>query len=244
VKGIAGHSQGVIPALVLSSSSTYVDFARRSCVALQYMFWHGARAQQVFPVVSLPAKLLREAGADAPTPMLSVRGLALEVLLKHVAQINNTQNNVVPSLPGLGASAVQSSSLAINKVHVALVNGEAPTNVVVSGHPVLLHKLRTLLLALQADPNQSQSRIPYSKRKPDFAMSFLPVSVPFHCPILAPAVELIAQDALRLGLTFSAKDLLVPVFATDDVFNLQDFQGIVFFRIVPTRCRLGVCIRV
>jgi len=145
IRACSGHSQGVVAAVVLASSVSLEHFSALATRAMLYMFWHGARVQQVFPPTILPAKILREA-SEKPTPMLSVRGLPLATLKKFLAQVSGT--------------------------YVALINGEAPSNIVVSGHPVSLYRLQSLLATVQADSTQSQARIPFSKRKLEFSTSF------------------------------------------------------------------------
>ncbi len=127
--------------------------------------------------------------------MLSVRGCPRHVLDRFVEQIPGTC--------------------------IALVNGESPPNLVVSGHPIDLHKLQSLLATIQADAADSQVRVPFSKRKLEFSTSYLPVTAPFHSPLLAAAIPLIRADLARLQITLSAKDLAIPVLSTADGMNLQ-----------------------
>lgn len=44
-----GHSQGVVSAVVVASATTADDFKVRALDAVKYLFWHGARTQQVTP---------------------------------------------------------------------------------------------------------------------------------------------------------------------------------------------------
>lgn len=61
-----------------------------------------------------------------------------------------------------------------------------PRAVVVVGHPESLHTLSMLLNEKETRKEDSldQSRIPHSKRKHEFRLVYLPVSVPFHSQLL------------------------------------------------------------
>jgi len=54
------------------------------------------------------------------------------------------------------------------------------------GHPESLHSLSVLLNEKETrkDDNLDQSRVPFSKRKKEFRLVYLPVSVPFHSQLL------------------------------------------------------------
>ena len=108
--------------------------------------------------------------------MLSVTGLPYTILSKFIDKTNST----------FGASSVT------KKLYLSLVNGMDVC--MVTGHPYSLLNLQSLLKSIQAEPSENQDRIPFSKRKTKFHMSFMPVSAPFHCPLLEPAVALILHD--------------------------------------------------
>jgi len=208
VEGLSGHSQGVVSAVVVSCAGTVADFVVKTQQAIRYMFWHGARTSQVFQAATLPPRLLEESvekGWGIPTPMLSIRGLEQQRVEQFVTKVNT---NIAPK----------------RQVHIALVNGRK--SVVVAGEPHTLHMLRSLLATAQANANESQSRIPYSKRKPVFSCSYLSVSAPFHTPLLAPAVPLIMADIKRLNIEMDSRALKIPVFSTFDASNLQGSKNL------------------
>jgi fatty acid synthase subunit alpha len=135
--------------------------------------------------------------------MLSVTGLPYTVLSKFIEKTNATFG----------------SSSATRKVYLSLINGMDVCSV--TGHPYSLVNLQSMLRTIQAESDENQDRIPFSKRKLKFHMSFLPVSVPFHCPLLEGAVEKIMAD-LDLPELASLKNLTVgdfhgiPIWATND----------------------------
>jgi fatty acid synthase subunit alpha len=67
-----------------------------------------------------------------------------------------------------------------------------------------------------------QSRVPYSKRKKEFSAKYLRASVPFHSQHLTSAVKLLTNDMKTLGIEFSAKNLVVPVYST---LNGEDLRA-------------------
>jgi fatty acid synthase subunit beta len=68
-----------------------------------------------------------------------------------------------------------------------------------------------------------QSKIPYSKRKPNFTVRFLPVQVPFHSHYLQECTErVLKNDAQSL---WDHQELKLPVFHTEsglDISTLKD----------------------
>jgi fatty acid synthase subunit alpha len=158
------------------------------------------------PLLSSPPLLVLRDAPSVPTPMLSVTGLPVSVLSKFIEKTNAT----------FGSSSVT------KKLYLSLINGMDTCSV--TGHPYSLVNLQANLRAIQADPEENQDRIPFSKRKVKFHMNFLPVSVPFHCPLLAPAVDLIMKD-LAENAHLASCGLLeltashfqgIPVYATND----------------------------
>jgi fatty acid synthase subunit beta len=92
--------------------------------------------------------------------------------------------------------------------HVALVN--SVSNFVVSGPERTLAALIRSLQVASATDAQSQTRVPFSQRKPLPAIRFLPITIPCHCPLLDEAVPLIESD-LGDSCSIQAKSLEIPV---------------------------------
>jgi fatty acid synthase subunit beta len=68
---------------------------------------------------------------------------------------------------------------------------------------------------LKAPTGLDQSRVPFSQRKIKFSSRFLPITAPFHSIYLKPAVAIILNDVAKSACGFDAKDLKIPVYATD-----------------------------
>eukprot|EP01127_Copromyxa_protea_P004216 TRINITY_DN14111_c0_g1_i1.p1 TRINITY_DN14111_c0_g1~~TRINITY_DN14111_c0_g1_i1.p1 ORF type:complete len:3881 (+),score=986.19 TRINITY_DN14111_c0_g1_i1:27-11669(+) len=194
---VAGHSQGVVSAVVISKSSTHEEFIANSIKALQMLFWIGLRSQQVFPETTLSPKILSDSldhDEGIPMPMLAVSNLALPEL----------QNQIDISNKFLRDG---------QKIEVSLLNG--PRTIVCSGPPKSLYGLNLLLRKLKAPATGDQSKIPFSERKVRFSTKFLPISSPFHCSYLEAAVDLVLEDVKRNSLAFNDAPLAIPVIRTD-----------------------------
>lgn len=188
VSAAIGHSQGVVSAIVFAISKNQDDFVQNTVHFVQYMFFHGLRVQQMRPMPSI---------SDAITPMLSVRKLQVEMVEKVIVQVN--QKLQLTSSTGL---------------QVSLVNGY--TSCCVSGPLSAVKVLHKTLETMCVGPHESQTRIPFSKRKPVVSMSYVNVSSPFHSELLKCAYPSIMDDVARLNLKCSPSDLQVPVFSTAD----------------------------
>ena len=111
--GATGHSQGIVSAIAISASSTYEQFVLSSKKALKWLFLARSRAQAAFPVVSLEPSIIAdsvEGGEGVPSPMLTVVGLNLRDLERHV----DTPLQTYPALPNLRSMAASRPPLAYN----------------------------------------------------------------------------------------------------------------------------------
>ena len=196
--GATGHSQGIVSAVAISASSTDEEFILNSKKALKWLFLAGSRAQAVFPVVSLEPSIIAdsvEGGEGVPSPMLTIVGLNLKDLERHVAATNKY-------LPDN------------SKLCVSLHNSIKAF--VVTGPSRALHGLVTALRKVRAPSGLDQSKIPFSKRKPVFHVRFLLVGVPFHSPYLTDAVDVLLDDDLKGEELWENDELQIPVYHTAD----------------------------
>lgn len=182
---------------MIASSATEDEFVRNAEKALGLLFWIGTRAQQVFPPTTLNPTILEDSissNEGNPTPMLAITGLREDQVLKH---LDATNAHLAPD----------------RQIKVTLFNG--PRSFVCTGPPQSLYGLNRSLRKLKAPTGLEQSRVPYSQRKLKFSSRFLPITAPFHSTYLESAVTIIQDDIKRENLRFDAKDLVIPVFATD-----------------------------
>lgn len=195
--GTTGHSQGIITSAVIASSNTEEEFTRNAEKALGLLFWTGTRAQQVFPPTTLNPTILEDSLSNNegnPTPMLAITGLREDQVLSN---LDATNAHLAPD----------------RQIKVTLFNG--PRSFVCTGPPQSLYGLNLSLRKLKAPTGLEQSRVPFSQRKLKFSSRFLPITAPFHSNYLESAIDILVQDIQRGNLTFDAKDLAIPVFATD-----------------------------
>ncbi|KAG9378266.1 Fatty acid synthase beta protein [Pyrenophora tritici-repentis] len=193
-KGMAGHSQGVVVAATLSTTTTWESLHYALVQALTVLFEIGVAAQEATPDMDIPASVIAEttnAGEGSPTPMLNVAGCDLKRLQSYMNKVNGFLNES-------------------QRVSIALINGR--TNFVVAGPTLSVCALARTLRRLKASPEEFQDKKPFSSRKPEFSLQFLPISAPFHTPHLDKAVPgvLAALESVRL----CPSSFRVPVYHT------------------------------
>lgn len=197
--GGTGHSQGIISAAMVALASSTEDFIKGAEEVVKILFWTGLRAQEACPLLTLHPEMVREAeehGEGTPSPMLSISGLPMQLIEKHLVPINA---RLPPS----------------DQLSVGLKNG--PQAFIVCGGPPGLYSLVLGLRPLQAG-EEDQSRVPHSKRKLKFRMRYLPVSVPFHSQRLHQAIPVILKDIERTGCSFFSSSTTAAHFP---VFHLE-----------------------
>lgn len=205
--GSTGHSQGIVTALAIASSSSWESFLENSLKAISLLFFIGSRCLVSYPRTTLPPTMLQDSLENAegrPSPMLSVRDLSIEQVQNFIDQTNK-------HLP-------EEKHIAIS-----LINGAR--NLVVSGPPESLYGLNLTLRKNKAPSGLEQSRIPFSERKLKFSNRFLPIFAPFHSHLLTDATELILEDIEEEQLFFDKKDIQIPVYDTFDGQNYQDYTN-------------------
>lgn len=179
------------------------------------LFWIGTRAQQVFPPTTLNPTVVEDSISNNegnPTPMLAVTGLRESQVVKYLQETNS---HLAPD----------------RQIEVTLHNG--PRSFVCTGPPQSLYGLNLSLRKLKAPTGLDQSRVPFSQRKIKFSSRFLPITAPFHSIYLKSAVPILLADADKYKLRFQAKDLKIPVYATDSgklfFFFVVGFRKFFFF---------------
>ena len=196
-KGATGHSQGVVSAVAIASSSSWASLEENVIKAVRLLFLIGLRGQEFFPLLSVEPHIVADAvenNEGVPSPMLAVNGLGLKALEGFIKKTNS-------HLP------------ANSQIGVSLYN--ASTMHVVTGPPKSLYGLATALRKIMAPAGLDQSKTPFSKRKAVFNMRFLPVNVPYHSPYLQGATEKLVQQDLDGQDLFSVKDISMAIYNTE-----------------------------
>lgn len=207
--GATGHSQGLVSAATVASSSSWESFYEESLKAMTILFYIGVYAQRQYPNTSLPPSLLEDSiaeGEGKPYPMLSVRDLTRPQLESFI----ETTNKHLPKE---------------KHISISLVNGAR--NMVVTGPPQSLYGLNLTLRKAKAPSGLNQGRIPHSERKLRISNKFLPVTSPFHSHLLNGATELVVKELAAAGISYKASDMKIPVFDTYDGSDLRENSNIV-----------------
>lgn len=216
VSGTTGHSQGIIVAAVTAAADSWDSFYRLSNAALSILFWIGVRSQQTFPQTSIPPEVVadsRTSNEGTPTPMLSIRDLPQRLVERELAATNK---HLSPH----------------SQLSISLIN-DSRNNIVVAGSPTSLAALNVRLHRQRAPPDVDQMRVPFSKRKPTFSTTFLPISSPFHTSSLARVTKAVTEDLREV--TINSSCLQIPVYHT---FTGEDIRTLGNFDLVPVLVRM------
>lgn len=207
--GGTGHSQGVVTACIIArdDGQDWAGFVDSALVGLRLLFYIGLRGSEAFPPQTLaPATVQKcvDNNEGVPTPMLSVTGLPLASLQKHIDTANG-------HLEAEGAG----------KVAISLYNGQRAF--VVTGPPASLAGLASGLRMVRADDkDREQARTPHSKRKPVFTIRFLPIGVPYHSSYLTSCSDRVVNEDLPGDESFWDRSRLsFAVWHTEDGHDLR-----------------------
>ncbi|MFT7625150.1 MAG: fatty acid synthase, partial [Myxococcota bacterium] len=184
VAAAAGHSQGIAAAIFASETWRRPDPARRAADYVRILFFLGLRLQQVGTLAAPTPTTLARSREDGhePTPMAAVSGLDSRTLDAVIGRLG----------------------LPITR---ALANTRRRHGV--SGAPEHLEALRLELEAAGAATRKAHAAGQHFGRVAAAQWAYLPVSAPFHSPLVADAAR---QARLDLSdLTISASDLAFPV---------------------------------
>ena len=192
--GTTGHSQGIVTAAAIATATDWQSFAKAAFNAITMLFWIGMRSQQAYPRTSLAPSILQDSiehGEGTPTPMLSIRDLSRSQVQAHI----DATNEYLP---------------ADRHVAISLVN--SARNFVVTGAPISLHGLNLRLRKVKAPTGLDQNRIPFTERKVRFVNRFLPITAPFHSPLLTEAFKHIQDDLSQIQMP--GRSLVMSVYNT------------------------------
>ncbi|KAJ1733092.1 fatty acid synthase alpha subunit Lsd1, partial [Coemansia biformis] len=133
--------------------------------------------------------------------MVYVRGLAQPALKAVLAEFNEAQ---------------MSDS---DHVHLAVTNSH--DQFVVAGTILSAVQLVAVLRERSAQPDEDQSKVPFSRRRPVITASYVDITVPYHSALLEGAVDLIHTIALDKQWVLAAADMQIPVRACDDGHDIR-----------------------
>ncbi|KAJ2607731.1 fatty acid synthase alpha subunit Lsd1, partial [Coemansia sp. RSA 1365] len=205
---ITGHSQGIVAAAVLALVTNEESFYSVSKVALGLLMLGGVFPQQDYPLTKPSAVF---ADSAFPTPMARVLNLTHAQLESAIARYNQKQEQ-------------QQQKVSVSsKIYLSLTNSSKMH--VVSGNTASL-SLFIQVLKQEFDTNGAdQTRIPFSKRKPGVSIKYLSINGPYHCELLAHALEGACAYATKKGWCMDGDSLRRPVRTYEDgrdIYGIQD----------------------
>eukprot|EP00808_Paulinella_micropora_P024899 g5996.t1 len=191
-----GHSQGIIPACVVSASDNHDDILKHSKTVVQTMQQMGIvfidKMKKMLPPPEI-FEICKERHWGPPHSMMSILGWTAPQVQALIEKTNAT-----------------------DKLALALYN--QTKSIVVSGFPEAIVKLRLAILEAEEKAKEENkglptARIAFSKRVPPARMQFLPIPVPFHSPfgrsILIESLRVL--NALDCRIDIKGDDLHFPV---------------------------------
>ncbi|MGM1061647.1 hypothetical protein [Saccharothrix sp. Mg75] len=197
-----GHSIGLQAAVVAGLRPTRLDeFLDLVAASVRLVVVSLVRAHQVAPDPEPDPALVaayRGSRGAAPGPMASVTGMSREELDDLLTGTADT------------ADTADTAGAPATTVTLGLLN--APTAHVLSGPTAAL-------LALRAARPEFE--------RPGVTWAFLPNTIPFHTPALAPVVDRVRADADFTGPWPTPDRLAIPVYAADGPRNLQHADDLV-----------------
>ncbi|KAF7512381.1 hypothetical protein GJ744_001949 [Endocarpon pusillum] len=201
-RGMAGHSQGVVVAAAIAMAHDWTSFSEAVKFALTILFYIGVHSQEVSPQSTVPSKISQQAienGEGFPTPMLNVSNCSYSTLQKLIDAVNEYLDPV-------------------ERIGIGLING--PSNIVVCGPILSLCALNTSIRQVKVSPGLDQSKIAFSTRRPEITSRYLPISAPFHSPLLEEACAAAIRDLSDIQI--HSGNLRTSVYHTKTGQDLKD----------------------
>ncbi|TGK11866.1 ACP S-malonyltransferase [Leptospira fletcheri] len=190
--GTSGHSQGVIPAVLIALGKEGDEFYKEFSKFLKFVLYLGYRAQEQYGLFQPGEDLLKgneEVGDKQPAPMVAVLGYSQADLSDRVKAFNSETGST-----GHGA------------LYVSLFN--TPDSNILSGDP---YKLLAFRKKYKAEMDEKKVKFVY-----------LRTTAPFHCPLMDETENTVPKDMQRIGFSYKGSDLKIPVFSIFDGRNFQN----------------------
>ncbi|KAH6719177.1 fatty acid synthase subunit beta dehydratase [Leptodontidium sp. MPI-SDFR-AT-0119] len=218
LSGLAGQSQGAIVAATLAGVTEWKDFHNGFIQATTILFHLGSAAQENTPKPSTLPFLSEDSVAEGEglcSPMLHIAGCVQGQLDRSIATLNR---QLEPN----------------SQISIGVVN--APLDVVVTGPTLSLCALAANLRKIKSPNGVDQTRIPVSKRKPEFSMQFLPTSVPLHSIHLAHAAALATRRLSHIHMPPSK--IRLPTY---DCHTGSDLRSSTSSDLIPKLVQMVLC---
>ncbi|KAJ2160631.1 fatty acid synthase alpha subunit Lsd1 [Coemansia sp. RSA 552] len=193
--------QGISTAAVFSMLSDEDSFEKNSRSLLAIAMIIGAVAQFQYPYDASVHDTDALVASTRPKPMVHIRGLTRDRLEVLLAEFNAQEQNTS------------------RHVHLAITN--TSDQFIVAGIVASAAKLVKFLDLHSASPEEDQSKVPFSLRRPVISTSYLGTTAPHHCSLLDGAAKEAYNYAQEKGWVFDATDMRLPVQAGDDGHDIH-----------------------
>lgn len=190
---LTGHSQGMMPALLIAESPQGEVSLERMLQYLHYMLWQGLHMAQ-------SAGQAATASGEA-TPMAAISGPNAKLLQGEIDRLNK----ILP---------------ANDRLMLALHN--TPTRHVVSAAPVRLLQLQAALQARADQEPKLKRQGKYAGKPTIFVWEWLSVGAPFHSDHMAQGLAAMRRTVAEIEFSLSAKALRVPVLSPNTLLLYND----------------------
>lgn len=175
---LIGHSQGIVAATTVALSCNYHEFLHISKQMSRLLFWIGVRAQQAF-VYTVQGNSTVQSSFGPVGPMIAVLKLPISLVESAISRTN-----------ALLEQRSRNTASTIAQLTLGLVNGPRACVVVGTLRAIKIFVDEVLpTIGVPSHQQLEQSRIPFSLRKPEYSISPVSSTVPFHSPLLTSAVE-------------------------------------------------------
>ncbi|KAJ2157084.1 fatty acid synthase alpha subunit Lsd1 [Coemansia sp. RSA 552] len=192
---------GVSTAAVFSMLSDEDSFEKNSRSLLAIMMTIGAIAQLQYPYDMDVNDTDASLASARPMPMVHIRGVTRDRLVMLLAEFNSQEQNTS------------------RHVHLAVTN--TSDQFIVAGIMTSAVKLVKFVSSHSASPEEDQSKVPFSQRRPVISTSYLGITAPYHCSLLEDAAQEIYQYAQEKGWVFDAGNIRLPVHGCDDGHDIR-----------------------
>jgi 3-oxoacyl-ACP reductase-like protein/enoyl reductase-like protein/acyl dehydratase len=204
IVSLTGHSQGMLPALLIAESSTGEVNTDRFLNYFQYMAWQGLFMAQSARRAS--AKWGEEGGVTSEaTPMAAISGLEVERLQALVTKVNE--------------------NLAADRQLVVSLQNTRSRNVV-SGPPQSLIELQKTLESRGKKEAALKKAGRFAGTPLQANWEYLGVSAPFHSPHMQGGFDELKEVLEQIGFQARSRDLVLPVLSPVDGTLLNDAEDL------------------
>lgn len=197
IRSTTGHSQGIMPAMLVGESQSGELSLERYLDYLVYMCWQGWWMAQSYEEIAPPAK------PGEATCMAAVSGLSSGELQIAVGLLNE-------HLPELTPVTISLSNTRLRHV--------------LSGTPESLERLRQGLEQRATKEAKRKKEGRWGGKPLSFVWEYLQVTVAFHSPFMQQGLEQMRERVALMGFKIPTSALQLDVISPDSGVNYKDSE--------------------